>query len=182
MSSTKLVEIHPDALNKLNEFFVSEFKNIDDHLNKEVIQTNMSEGHWLIPVVDVSPGVPTKPSVEQAEGAYPLNEPGRVTLVYEKVPANTVVIRYRLDYDAATFAAKSKNAFRSVMGPIVNDMVEELRDVKGFNEFAPSYGDYYGRFSKLEGDGLYFKDTESNDGVEIRLVSNSSRLLRNNKL
>lgn len=176
MNSNKLVEIHPDALVALNEMFHSEHKDIEKYLNAEVVETNMSEGCWMIPVVDIKPGKPTTPSPEESEGAFLLNDAGAVTLEYTKVPANTVVIRYLLDYDVATFAAKSKNAFRSIIGPITRDMIEELREIKGFQEFGTSYGGYYGTFVRPGSENLVFKDTESGSGVEIRLVSNSSKL------
>lgn len=179
MEAAKLVEVHPEVIEKLNEFFKVEFKEIDKHLNSDVIQTATKEGHWLIPLVDIKPGKPTIPSPEEADTAFKLNDPGLVSLDYQKVPVNAVVVRYRLDYDTAAFASKSRVAFRTIVGPLVRDMVEELREIKGFQETSYSYGDYYGRFARPEAEDVVFKDTDSGGGIEIRLISNSSRLANN---
>jgi hypothetical protein len=177
--SKKLPDIDPAIIAQLNVLFEQSFPGIDKRLNHFVVNTNMSEGHWLVPVVDVKPGTPTVPEVKDLEGAFTLNTPGAVTVEFQKVPSKTVIIRYLLSYEAALFAAKSKVSFNDIMHPVVRDMIEELREVKGFNEDTVSYGTSYGTFERPSGE--VFNDNGESGGVEIRLFSDTSILVKDNK-
>jgi hypothetical protein len=174
---SKPTNISPEEVAKLDEFFGTSFKNMETYLNANVVETTKSEGFWLVPVTDHVPGKPTLP--ENGEDAFTLNSPGKVTITFEKVKPATVVIRVVLSYEAAKFAAKSLKAFQTTLGPVVNDMLEELRSIKGFNEDVTSYGGVYASFNR-PGSGLLFRDLdESNSGVELRLYSDSARRSNN---
>jgi hypothetical protein len=168
--TSKLTAIDPESVKKLDEYFRKSFKDVESYLNASVIETNMSEGKWLVPVVDSTPGTPTIP--ENGEEAFTLNPPGTITLTFEKVAPKTVVLRYAFDYETALFAAKSLKSFQSIFGPIVHDMIDELAEIKGFRSETVSYGGTYGRFTRPGDDDVIFRERESGD-IELRLFSNS---------
>ena len=178
--TAKPTNISPEEVVKLNEFFTVSFRDIEKYLNAGVVETTRSEGYWLVPRIDVVPGVATIPDSD--EGAFSLNAPGKITVEFEKVKPHTVLLRNAFSYEAARFAAKSLKSFQTIFGPPVNDMIDELRAIKGFTEGQTSYGKYYGTFSR-PGSGEVFRDLdESQGGIEIRLYSDTSLLpLNNNK-
>lgn len=168
----KIDAIDPEVLVTLNKMFEELLPDMEKHLNTGVINVQLSEGHWLIPSLDVAPGKPTIAVGD--ETAFILNEPGVVSVSFEKEPMNQVVLRYKFDFETVVFAIKSKNAFDVAVGPVVKDMIDELRGIKGYNEFGFSYGNVYGTF-KRPGSDLVFKELEAG-GVELRLYSDSARL------
>lgn len=153
---------------KLDKLFTDRYKNLFDHLNRNVVKTDPdTEGVMTIPVVEVGDGgaqvLPTGTGVFELS-----NNVAQVTVNTKQVKTFSVVYRLKVPLAEAEIAANKPEYFNFLMDNVVNTALIRYNATFGGPDIS-RFGAFYCTPIRPGGRGEIFRELENGEGVEIRL-------------